>query len=383
MELTGTTWNHTRGFTSIVAASQRYEELNGEPTIRWDKRSLQAFADEPIGGLAERYDLLVIDHPWTGHAARHGLLLPLDEVLPRAVIEDQRSSAVGPSFESYTMRDALWALPMDAATPVASFRPDLFVDGGSSLPETWNDLVALARRGLVAFPSIPQDTLMNFYMVCSTLGEDPCSSPEAVISRDVGRRALEMLRELAAHIPERAFHWNPIATYEAMTSGDEIAYCPFAYGYVNYSVAGYARRRLRFTDTVRLTDGGMRLRTTLGGTGLAISAATRHREHAARFVEYMATAATQRNIFYRFGGQPGHRSVWTDDHANRETLDFFSATLPTIERSFLRPRYAGHMYFQDNAGAPIREYLMHGGDTAALLDTLDALYRDSVAEPPA
>ena len=167
MELIGSTWNHTRGFTSIVAASQRYEELNGETAIRWDKRSLQAFADEPIGGLAERYDLLVIDHPWTGYAAERGLLIPLDEVLPSEVIEDQRASAVGPSFGSYCMQGALWALPMDAATPVASYRPDLFADGAAPLPETWNDVVALARRGLVAFPSIPQDTLMNFYMVCS------------------------------------------------------------------------------------------------------------------------------------------------------------------------------------------------------------------------
>ena len=190
-----------------------------------------------------------------------------------------------------------------------------------------------------------------------------------------------MLRELSSYIPERAFGWNPIQTYEAMTRTDEVAYCPFAYGYVNYSVAGYAARRLRFTDTVAISDGGMRLRTTVGGTGLAISSATRHRESAAKFVAFMASGATQRDIFYRFGGQPGHGSVWTDERINRETLDFFSATRPTIERSFLRPRYAGHMYFQDNAGAPIREYLMRGGNTEVLLDTLNALYRESVAGP--
>ena len=53
----------------MVATAQRFSELNPGVEITWEKRSLQAFADEPIDKLAERYDLLVIDHPWAGFAA--------------------------------------------------------------------------------------------------------------------------------------------------------------------------------------------------------------------------------------------------------------------------------------------------------------------------
>jgi len=61
IKLKGITWNHSRGFTSIVACAQRFSELNPGVEISWEKRSLQAFADEPIDKLAERYDFLIID----------------------------------------------------------------------------------------------------------------------------------------------------------------------------------------------------------------------------------------------------------------------------------------------------------------------------------
>jgi multiple sugar transport system substrate-binding protein len=53
---------------------------------------------------------------------------------------------------------------------------------GGDLPRPWSDLLKLARAGKVLMPGIPVDTLMNFYMVCSTLGEDVAQSAERVVS---------------------------------------------------------------------------------------------------------------------------------------------------------------------------------------------------------
>jgi hypothetical protein len=65
-----------------------------------EKRSLQEFADLPIEKLAEIYDLLVIDHPFSGYAAVHDVLLPLDTVLPSSFLQDQADarSAVWVTF---------------------------------------------------------------------------------------------------------------------------------------------------------------------------------------------------------------------------------------------------------------------------------------------
>jgi len=46
--LRGIAWDHTRGFVPMVATAQRFHELHPEIEIRWEKRSLQAFADAPI-----------------------------------------------------------------------------------------------------------------------------------------------------------------------------------------------------------------------------------------------------------------------------------------------------------------------------------------------
>ena len=378
--LRGITWNHSRGFTPLAATAQRFGELNAGVEITWEKRSLQAFADQPIDSLAETYDLLVLDHPWAGFAARVRAILPLDELLHSGFLGDQEANSVGASYASYRQDGRQWALAIDAAAPVASYRPDLVEKHRLHLPETWEELLELARAGWVTLPGIPIDTLMNFYMLCSTLGEDVCRTRERVVSPEIGGRALGMLRELTGLLDPEIFSRNPIQIYEAMTEGDDSAYCPFAYGYSNYSRRGYSRRPLVFDGLVTLD--GRPCRSTLGGTGLAISARCACPDVAARYAEFVASAQTQRSLYADAGGQPGHRGAWLDDYVNRNTADFFRNTLPVLERAFLRPRYHGYMHFQDNAGAPIREYLMRGGEDRVLLRKLDQLYRESLGDSP-
>ena len=357
IHLKGITWDHSRGFTSMVATAQRFHELYPHVEIIWEKRSLQAFADEPIDELAKRYDFLVIDHPWAGFAARTGVILPLNQLLSEDFITDQAENSVGRSHQSYNYDGHQWALAIDAATPVAASRPDLFIH--EELPSTWQDLVVLASKGKVAIPGIPQDTLMSFYMVCSTLGENVCETTDYVISESTGLHALDMLRDLGQHIAKESYDFNPIKVYEAMTKFDVYSYSPFAYGYSNYARHGYANKLLKFHDMVSIN--GNQLISTIGGTGLAISANCQHKEIAGAYAEYTASEKVQKSLFFDNGGQPGHRKAWLDDYTNRVTDDYFKATLPALDRSFLRPRYHGHMFFQDNSGAPIREFMMNGG----------------------
>ncbi|WP_316814996.1 ABC transporter substrate-binding protein [Pedobacter nyackensis] len=376
INLKGITWNHSRGFVPMVATAQRFSELNPQVEITWEKRSLQQFADFSIQELAQRFDLLVIDHPWAGFAAKTASILPLDKYLSKDYMDDQRNNTVGHSFESYAYDGHQWALPIDAATPVASSRPDLLEKYGFQRPATFEDLLLLADRGLVAFAGIPIDVLMNFYTFCCSLGEDPCQQEDQIISRDTGVKALQMYRELASKIHPDNFKRNPIQVYEAMTLGDDIVYCPFAYGYSNYSRAGYAGQLLHFHDMISL-NGQDNLRSTLGGTGLAVSSSSAHIEMAVKYAEFVASATCQQTVFFENGGQPGHLSAWKDNEVNRRSNDFFTNTLPALQRAFLRPRYHGHMFFQDHAGDTVRDYLMNGGDELQVLEKMNKLYIES------
>ncbi|MEO6521950.1 MAG: extracellular solute-binding protein [Mucilaginibacter sp.] len=374
--LKGITWNHSRGFTPMVATAQRFSELNPSVNITWEKRSLQQFADLSIQQLAERYDLLVIDHPWAGFAAKTGSILPFDKYLSADFLQDQQTNTVGHSYESYAYDGHQWALAIDAATPVASSRPDLLQKHSLSLPKTYHDLLALAKKGLVAFPAIPIDSLMTFYTFCCSLGEDPCQQQDQVISEATGIKALQLYRELAKNIDPSCFNKNPIQIYETMTLSDDIAYCPFAYGYSNYSRNGYARRLLHFHDMVTV-DGKTNLRSSLGGTGIAVSSNCKHIDVAMQYAQYVASPQCQQGLYTDNGGQPGHLTAWTDAATNQLTHNYFSNTLPALQRAYLRPRYFGHMFFQDHAGDIVRDYLMNGGDEREVLKAMDELYLQS------
>lgn len=360
----------------MVATAQRFSELYPGVEIAWEKRSLQQFADFSIEELAYRFDLLVIDHPWAGFAAKKRSIVPLDEILPDEFLKNQRENSVGHSYESYSYDGHQWALPIDAATPVAASRPDLLEHAGMQLPQNYDQLLNLAGKGLVAFAGIPIDVLMSFYMFCSSLGEDPCQFEDQIVSESLGIEALQMFRELALHIPLANFNRNPIQVYEAMTQTDEIAYCPFAYGYSNYSRHGYARKVILFHDMISL-NGSSNMRSTLGGTGLAISANCSNLGVAAEYVRYVASEECQSGLFFANGGQPGHRAAWLNPEVNRQTNNYFAHTLPALQRAFLRPRYFGHMYFQDHAGDILRHYLMNGGNERSVLGKMNALYLES------
>lgn len=375
-ELRGITWNHSRGFVSVTATAQRFCEMHPDVEISWEKRSLQEFADAPIQGLAEEYDLLVIDHPWAGYAAHSQALVGLQEIIPAEYMRDQAENSVGHSHPSYIFEGSQCALAIDAATPVASYRADLLERYGLEQPQTWRDLLDLARRGRVIMPGIPIDTLMNWYMLCATQGEAPFVDEEWAVSDEMSLRALEQLRELASLCPREIFDWNPIAVYEALSRRDEYVYCPFAYGYSNYSRAGYSDHALTFDDMVDI-EGQGRCQTTLGGTGLAISTGCKALDIARDYAMFSASPAIQRTIFFDNGGQPGHRSAWLDAEVNRRSNNYFRNTLPALDRAYLRPRFPGYLHFQDHGGAPIREYLMRGGDGRPVLAELKRLFEEA------
>lgn len=375
--LNGITWGHSRGITPLLAVSQRYSELHPDVEIRWKKRSLQEFADYPIEKLTSDYDLLIIDHPWVGCAAATNCVLPLNEYLPADYLQDQANHSVGLSHTSYNYNGKQWALAIDAATPAASYRKDLL----QYPPDTWEEVLELAKNGKVAVPAIPIDLLMNFYTFCIANGKEPFQSEEEVIDHATGISAIETMKQLYNLVDRKMFSCNPIAVAELMSSTNDYWYCPFAYGYSNYSRKGYAKHLLHYADVVSFN--GKKLRTTIGGTGLAVSAFSQHKEIAVDLARMIVSGECQRTMYVQHGGQPGHRSAWWDADANRITNNYFENVLPVMDNGYMRPRYNGYLYFQDHAGDPLQKCLMNDGDPQQALNEMNELFRQSILKQPA
>lgn len=365
--LRGVTWDHDRGVGGFRATAAAWGDREPGVRIEWTTRSLQAFADHPLDVLAERFDLLVIDHPSIGHAVATGSLVPLDDHLDRGFLEDQAANAVGSSHRSYEWGGRQWALAVDAAAQVAAYRPDVLERAGVPVPRTWDDVFRLPEAGIrLAFPSIPVDA------ACASFGLSGAADGEAPVAGG-SAEALELLRRAVGMAHGDSLTWNPPAALERMASSDEIAYVPLAFGYSNYARPGYRPNVVRFAAAPG--------RGTLGGAGLAVSARSSHIEEATRYLTYVADGLVQRTTFFEGGGQPGHRSAWTDPSVNAASTSFFADTLEAVDRAYLRPRHDGFIAFQDRAGEAIHAWLRSGErDAGPVLEAVERAYRESL--PP-
>ena len=244
-------------------------------------------------------------------------------------------------------------------------------------PQTWEEAVALARRKLAVIPGFNADLFLHFIMLVKALGAEPCANMDKIAPREIMQRAAEMLRELTELMPSDIFELNPILVAERMTTTDDFAWNAFAYTYNNYARPNFAPKPLRFGNLLSLEPGGPRLRSVLGGTGLAISANCAHVAVALDYALFVASGNVQTGIYAHAGGQPSHRAAWDDPLADKVCGGFFNATRLTQSEAIVRPRYSGYVALQTDGGKALQEYLRDGRSLPLVLDKLDALYRES------
>jgi multiple sugar transport system substrate-binding protein len=366
------TWDHPRGYDPLVACSRIWRD-RASVEITWERRSLQDFESFPVEELARRYDLIVIDHPHVGQITAEGCLAPLDVAGRESEREALARASVGASWRSYSWNGRQWALPIDAASQVQAWRADL-VEAPAS---RWEDVLRLARKGLVHCPMRPPHSLMAFYTLAANLGR-PCDADAPdFLDPETGSRVFEMLRELTSLIDPACYRMDPIAVFEAlMLPAARIACVPLIYGYVSYAHESRGPKRIRFADIPAAGVNGP-VGSTLGGTGIAISARTAHLEAALDFAYWIASAQSQRGPYAAAGGQPGHAAAWEDPKVNAPVANFYAATRATLEGAWLRPRHNGYIRFQQAASLRLNEALASGEPPLSFIADFNRRYRQS------
>lgn len=377
IELAGITWGHPRGLAPMQATALEFERDHPNIRISWTTRSLQAFGEQSIVQLAESFDLLVIDHPFAGMAARSGCLLPLDEYLPASFLTDQEAQSVGPSHHSYGYLEHQWALAIDAAAQVSAYRPDLLAQRDLVAPRSWDEVFTLASKVPIAIPLDPTGSICSFLTLCANLGEPAGRQDDYLVSHATARKALDILRGLIEIAHPASLDTFPPLILDLMSTSDEIAYCPLLFGYSNYARPGFAPQLCRFTNIPTPSKDMPPRGAILGGAGLAISSRCRAIDEACQYAQFVAAPNCQRTTYVTSGGQPGNRVAWTDPQVNAATSNFFLDTLDTLDQAYLRPRYDGFVFFHDMAGLVINDYLRHKRSVGATLERLEILYRQS------
>lgn len=378
IELRGSTWDHTRGYSPLPATAAAYTTMHPDVRIVWERRTLRDFAEMSLPELAARNDMIVLDHPWIGGCVAAGSLVPLDRHLDAAYLTDQKANSVGKSHSSYALDGHQWALAVDAAAQVSAYRLDLLDRHDATVPRTWDEVFALAEQARrwgssVSTPLMHVDCFPTFFSLCANAGEQAFTD-EVAVSRPIGRHVLGLMRRLAEIGHPEALDWNPPQILDRMSTTDEVAYVPLLFGYTNYARAGYRDRLVRFAD-IPNDPTGRPNGAILGGAGMAVSSTCRHAEVAAHYAAFVASADVQRGLYFDHGGQPGHRAAWLDGRTNAVSSSFFFDTLATLDGAAMRPRFNGWIEVQDTACQILHRFLTDRGDVDRTLDLLDDVYR--------
>jgi multiple sugar transport system substrate-binding protein len=354
--------------------------MHPDVEIEWDRRSLKDFGDYPVDKLAARYDIILIDHPHVGICAEQGVLVPLNEWIHPGFLEDQKRNSVGSSHHSYNWHHRQWALAVDAAAQVSAYREDLLQ--GANPPRTWEQVFALAEalppERKIGFPLCPTDAMCSFLTLCAQFGGHGYFDEATGIDPAAGAEAAAVLLKLLPWLHASSLRSNPIQMLDDMAQNHEIAYVPLLFGYSNYARNGCAGHRIDFTNIPSLN--GVPEGSLLGGVGMAVSSFSPQIETAVKFAEYVAAGETQRTVYYRGGGQPGHRSAWTDPDVNRDSHRFFERTLETLDPAHVRPRHRQFPDFQERGGVILHDFLMKSRQGAAvspheIVTSLNELYQ--------
>lgn len=373
IKLRGLAWDHRRCWGPLDASVMPYSEANPDVRIEWDRRSLYEFGEGALADVLSSYDLVIFDHPFIGDIAAAHLMVPFDGYLAPEQLKAFAADTVGKSWTSYAKAGRQWALPIDAACQVASYRPDLLAAYGAP-PANHADLLALARKlrqhgKWIGLPSVPTDAMCLLLTFCAQkTGNDVYGFTD----NKVVESAIADLKELAALAHPLSRQWNPIRCYDHMIANDDVVYVPYAFGYVNYASAAVGQH-LRFADIPADNCAG----ALLGGAGIGVSAQSPHRDAAMAYAIHLSSPACQRGFYVDAGGQPGSLSAWQDARVNAETRNFFKETLKTIEASYLRPTDLGFITFFREAAPNVAKAIYGELAPDELCSLLERLYADA------
>ncbi|MEH6680357.1 MAG: extracellular solute-binding protein [Sediminicola sp.] len=381
IRLKGMAWDHPRGYLPLRALSQEFNAIHPDIQVLWDVRSLKEFGDTPIELLIDSYDLITIDHPYMGQAHHNGLLVPMEKYFSPDQFNQMAKEYVGPSFDSYSYKGHMYALPIDAAALVAAYNKESFSSYGLTVPTTRKTLKnfhkGLPRNCYVAWPLCATDLWCSFLSLCAQDGgRDFIKGYD--INRTIGSQVLDEIKYHLDFLHPESINWNPISVLEEMASGDTIPYAPYLFGYSNYARSGYGKNLVGFANSPNVTKG--RYSTILGGVGLAVSSKSNYVEEAVSFAAYVASAEVQIGSYTKNAGQPAHLGAW-QDHGNNELCNgFFSDTIKTFGNAYVRPRHPKWNQFQERSAELLHDGILKDVPSMVLMDNLNEHYKSLMAD---
>jgi multiple sugar transport system substrate-binding protein len=320
------------------------------------------------------YDVMSLDVIWTAEFASSGWITPISS---RPFKLDQ---LLRPAVATAMYQGHLYAVPFTSNATLLYYRKDILRAAGVKPPTTWaqlaHDAATIAPRyGLSGYGTQFQayeGLTVNFAEAVQSAGGS-LLAPDGAVTVDSPQaiRALQFLVSgmHAGWIPKAALSWNEESSRQAFEAGKLLFLSNWPYVYGEASEPGPGNKvagKFGVTALPGLRGPGC---STLGGANLAISAYSQHQLTALRFIEFLTSMSSERQVLLGSALPP----VWTALYSQPSLVRQFPF-LPVEKQAILsaqpRPALADYNQFSLAVSSAVHQALAQKEPVTATLAQL-------------
>lgn len=329
-----------------------FERLN--PDVRVNINFVPGTSGEFLNRLVTQFaakdptvDVISIDVIWPASFAMAGWLEPLD----RYFTPEARRAYTPGAIQAATIDGKIYAVPLYYDAGVLYYRRDLLQKYGIAVPETWDDLIQQSKRIMEAendpqlwgflFQGAKIEALTNSYLeVLWSMGGDVLDERGKVILDSP--KAVEALRLLLSMVephritPRWVVEQRTDDTRLVFQDGRVVFLRNWTYAWSLFQGPDSKVRGKTYIGVLPKTAGYDHA-STLGGWFLGISAYSRYKEQAWRFVQFLTGERGQKLMATRMNFLPALLTTYNDPEVIA-TNPHFGPLLPVVLSARARPR---------------------------------------------
>jgi len=302
------------------------------PGIKVKDETLPASTDEQhqfyvinLEGKSADFDLLSMDVIWVPEFARAGWLRELSHLLPE---KEENDFFSGP-MEAVTYQEKIYAIPWYIDAGLLYYRKDLLKKYGFTPPETWEELVRIARHVSEREPGVYGFIWQGKQyegLICNVLeyfwsnGGDILKDDRSVINSPENAEALKFMRALITEYrvtPPLVTTAIEEPTRHIFGNGRAVFMRNWPYAWNIFEREGSPVRGKVGVSPLPAFP-GKDSASTLGGWQLGINRYSKHTEAAEKLIKFLTSPEVQKKLALTIGYKPSRRSLYQDAELIRE-----------------------------------------------------------------
>lgn len=320
-------FKHSKLFGDSSAFDRLISEFElGNPGIRVERQTLPSSSDAQhqfyainFQARSSAFDVLAVDVIWVAEFARSKWLRDLSHLLPSGEFTAFFS---GPT-RAVTYEGKIFAIPWFIDAGLLYYRKDLLQQYGFSPPETWDQLVHIARTivgketklyGFVWQGKQYEGLICNALEYIWSNGGDVLHERRVVLDSASNRKALEFMRDLVVShrvTPDFVTTDTEETSRRVFGSGRAVFLRNWPYAWNLFQQEGSMVKN-KVGVALLPHFPGHRSVSTLGGWQLGINRNSLHPEAAEKLVKFLTSPRAQRALSLAYGFHPTRKSLYRE-----------------------------------------------------------------------